>query len=333
MQIFVTCPDLGFPAVSVTVGADSVVSDVLTAAAGEWDVDPDEVELSFAGDALCDSDRLADRGVGVDSELEMWNKLVRIFGKCWFVDDRKREKLLLWMRDRITEDLCLDTPTFSVDGCLTIDEGLLPSDAKQISFRHSNCNNTVISQVTSIGDDFLSWCSKITSVDLSGLSSVTSIGDDFLCCSEITSVDLSGLSSVTSIGNNFLSSCSQVTSLDLSGLSSVTSIGDDFLSKCSQITSVDLSGLGSVTSIGNDFLFYCLKITSLDLSGLGSVTSIGNNFLFKCSGITSVDLSGLSSVKEIGESFLVNCRALESVQLPQNNGALFEQSVKAAINH
>ena len=38
-------------------------------------------------------------------------------------------------------------------------------------------------------------------------------------------------------------------------------------------------------------------------------------------------------MKEIGESFLVNCRALESVQLPQNNGALFEQSVKAAINH
>ena len=187
MQVFVTCPDLGFPAVSVTVGADSVVSDVLTAAVGEWDVDLEEVELSFAGDALCDSDRLADHGVGANSELEIWEKLVRIFGKCWFVDDRKREKLLLWIRDHVTEDLCLDTPTFSVDGCLTIDKGLLPSDAKRISFCHSNCNSTVISQVTAIGDNFLRNCSEITSLDLSGLSSVTSIGYSFLFyCSEIT---------------------------------------------------------------------------------------------------------------------------------------------------
>ena len=153
MQVFVTCPDLGFPAVSVTVGADSVVSDVLTTAADEWDVDADKVELSFAGDALCESKRLVDYGVGANSELEIRKKLVRIFCKNWFVDDRKREKLLLWMKDHITEDLCLDTPTFSEDGCLTIDKGLLPSDAKRISFRYSNSNSTqVISQVTSIGD-------------------------------------------------------------------------------------------------------------------------------------------------------------------------------------
>ena len=262
MQVFVTCPDLGFPAVSVTVGADSVVSDVLTAAAGEWDVDLEEVELSFAGDALCDSDRLADHGVGANSELEIWEKLVRIFGKCWFVDDRKREKLLLWIRDHITEDLCLDTHTFSVDGCLTIDRELLPSDAKRISFRHSNCNSTVISQVTAIGDNFLRNCSQITSLDLSCLGSVTSIGNYFLFkCTEITCLDLSGLSSVTSIGNDFLCECSQITSLDLSGLSSVTSIGYNFLCECSQITSLDLSGLSSVTSIGYNFLRNCSQIT------------------------------------------------------------------------
>ena len=43
MQVFVTCPGFGLPAVSVTVGADSVVSDVLKAATDEWDVDPDIV--------------------------------------------------------------------------------------------------------------------------------------------------------------------------------------------------------------------------------------------------------------------------------------------------
>ena len=115
---------------------------MLTAAAGEWDVDPDEVELSFAGDTLCETDRLADHGVVANSELEMWKKQFRIFSKSWFVDDAKREKLLLWMRDHITEYLYLDTPTFTEDGCLTVDGELLPSDAKLIAFRNSNSNNT-----------------------------------------------------------------------------------------------------------------------------------------------------------------------------------------------
>ena len=162
MQIFVTCPDWGLPAVTVTAGADSVVSDVLTAAAGEWDVDPEEVELSFAGDTLCETDRLADHGVVANSEFEMWKKQFRIFGKCWFVDDAKREKLLLWMRDHITEYLCLDTPTFTEDGCLTVDRDLLPSDAKQVAFRNSNSNSTAMSSVTTIGDKFLYGCSQIT---------------------------------------------------------------------------------------------------------------------------------------------------------------------------
>ena len=309
MQVFVTCPDWGLPAVTVTAGADSVVNDVLTAAAEEWDVDPDEVELSFAGDTLCETDRLADHGVVANSEFEMWKKQLRIFGKSWFVDDAKREKLLLWMRDHITEYLCLDTPTFTEDGCLTVDRDLLPSDAKQVAFRNSDSNNTDISLVTTIGDRFLFRCSRITSLDLSGLSSVTTIGD------------------------RFLYNCSRITFLDLSGLSCVTTIGDYFLSFCSQITSLDLLSLSSVTTIGEGFLFSCEKITSLDLSGLGSVATIGDYFLFSCEKITSLDFSGLSSVTTIGDLFLSKCYALESVQLPESNSALFEESVKAAIDH
>ena len=262
MQVFVTCPDWGLPAVTVMAGADSVVNDVLTAAAGEWDVDPEEVELSFAGDTLCETDRLADHGVVANSELEMAKKQFRIFDKSWFVDDAKREKLLLWIRDHITEYLCLDTPAFTEDGCLTVDGKLLPSDAKQIAFLNSNSNNTNISLVTTIGDRFLSRCSQITTIDLSSFSSVTTIGHYFLSdCSQITILDLSSLSSVTTIGNNFLSDCSQITSLDLSSLSSVTTIGHYFLYPCEQITSLDLSGLSSVTSIGHYFLSCCEQIT------------------------------------------------------------------------
>ena len=187
MQVFVTCPDLGFPAVSVTAGVDSLVSEVVTAAAGEWDVDPEEVELSFAGDTLCQSERLADRGVGGDSELEMWKKRFRIFSKCWFVDDSKRKKLLSWLREHNEEYLYLDTTTFTEDGCLSIEGDLLPSDAERISFSNSNSDISAISQVATIGDKFLFSCSQITSLDFSGLSSVTTIGDSFLFnCSQIT---------------------------------------------------------------------------------------------------------------------------------------------------
>ena len=313
MQVFVTCPDLGFPAVSVTTGTDSVVGDVLTAAAGEWDIDPEEVELSFTGDTLSETKRLADHGVGANSELEMQKKRFRTFGKCWFVDDKKREKLLLWIRDHVTENLYLDTPTFSEDGCLTVDSELLPSGAKRISFRNSNFNNAVISQ------NFLHQ-SLITHVDLSDLCGITTIRSNFLSsCSQITAVNLLGLCSVTVIGNNFLGDCSQITAVDLSGLSSVTTIGNDFLSYCSQVTAVDLSGLGSVTTIGEYFLSSCSQITALDLSGLSGVTTIGYDFLEDCSQITALDISGFSCVTEVEDSFLCDCCALESLRLPDNS--------------
>ena len=253
MQVFVTFPELELAAVSVTVGVDSLVSDVLKGAAFEWDVDPEEVELSFAGDTLDETERLADHGLGADSEMEMRKKLFQLFGKCWFVDESKREKLLQWLGNHNEEYLNLDTPTFSEDGCLSVSNDMLPSVAERISFRNSNSGITVISQ------NFLQD-SSITSLDLSGLSSVTTIGKGFVACSQLTAVDLSGLSSVTAIEDFFLYKC-QLTAINLSGLSSVTTIGNYFLYSCPQLTSLDLSGLGSVTTIGKGFLSYCPQLT------------------------------------------------------------------------
>ena len=328
MQVFVMYPDLGYAAVSVTVGVDSKVSDVLAAAAGEWDIDLEEVELSFSGDTLCESERLADHGLHAGSELEMWRKRFRLFGKCWFVNDSKREKLLHWLKNHKKESLYLDTSTFSEDGCLSVESDLLPSEAKQISFCNSNSD---ISQVTAVGNEFLYSCSQISALDLSGLSSVTTIGNHFLSrCAEITVLDLSGLSSVTTIGNHFLSRCAEITVLDLSGLSSVTTIGNDFMYSCSQITSLDLSSLTGVTAIGYNFLS-CSPITVLDVSGFSSVTTIGYGFLSCCSEITSLNLSSLCSVTEVESGFLYYCVALESVQLPQNNRGLFEEHVELRL--
>ena len=205
MLVFVTYPNLELPAVSFTAGGESLVCEVLRAAAEEWDIDAEEVELTFAGDVLCETERLADHGVIADSEMEMWEKQFRVFGKSWFVDDSKREKLLRWLGIHNEEYLYLDTPTFSEDGCLGVHGSLLPSEAERISMRNSNSDITVIS------DCFL-YYSSITALDLSGLSSVTTIGYRFLGnCSQITSLDLSGLSSVTTIASNFLYYCSRNT--------------------------------------------------------------------------------------------------------------------------
>ena len=322
------CPDFGLAAVSVTVGTDSLVRELLITAAGEWHIDPEEVELSFDGDTLCETKRLADHGVVANSEIEMCRKQFRLFGKCWFVDDTKQEKLHSWLRAHNEEYLCLDSPTFSEDGCLSVGGGLLPSDAERVSFRSSNSTTldlTGLSSLTFIGDGFLRD-SQITALDFSSLSDVTTIGSSFLYfCTQLTALDLSGLSSVTAIGDAFLFCCSRITALDLSCCSGVTDIGEQFLYSCEQLTTLDLSGLG-ITILGKSFLENCSELTALDLSGLSSVTAIGNSFVYSCSKITALDLSSLSNVTEIGGSFLSNCYKLESIKLPENNAALFERA-------
>jgi hypothetical protein len=180
----------------------------------------------------------------------------------------------------------------------------------------------------SIGDYFLSGCTGLTSIDLSGLSGVSSIGNYFLNdCVELTSLDLSGLSGVSSIGANFPNNCKKLTSLDLSGLSGVSSIGSGFLNDCSGLTSIDLSPLSNISSIGSNFLKGCFGLTSIDLSPLSNLSSIGNGFLYSCFGLTSIDLSPLSNISSIGNEFLRQCTHLTNnvygwaVRMPQQIAA------------
>ena len=299
MEVSVTCPDLGLPSVSFTAGADSLVSDVLIAAATEWDLDPEELQLSLAGELLLETGKLVAHGVGLNTELEVFKKRFRLFGKNWFTDETLREKLLHKLETSKEECLYLDTPTFSSDGCLSFDACLLPPIVERISFRNPN------SKVGVVADEFLHQCASVVEVD-------------FL-----------GLSTVTAVGISFLAGCPRITSLDLSGLSSVTTIGDAFMSSCSSITTLNLSGLESVTTVGRWFLGDCPLLTALDTHGLSSVTTIQSGFLDSCVGLTELDLSGLKSVTDVGHSFLVNCDLLESVRLPEMNRSLFAEKSEA----
>ena len=292
MQVSVTYLDLGLPTVSFTADADSLVSDVLTAAAEEWDIDPEEVELSFAGELLCETGRLVAHGVGPNAELEVVRKRFRLYDKNWLIDWAKREELL--RRLAVSNDDCLhlDTPTFLEDGRVSLLSKLVPPMVKSISFRNSN-------------------------------TSIRSIACRFLENSSITSLDLSGLSSVTTIGSSFLASYSSITSVDLSGLSSVTSVNSWFLSQCESLTSLDLSGLGGLTDVGSGFLADCSSLTMLDITNFKNVLIIRTWFLSQCVSITSLDLSGLISLKAIGGGFLEKCESLQSIQLPENNKSVF----------
>jgi hypothetical protein len=163
---------------------------------------------------------------------------------------------------------------------------------------------------------FLYWCSNLIAIDLSRLSNVTYIGNGFLSgCSNLTTIDLSHLSNVTYIGNGFLSGCINLTTIDLSGLSNVTLVGNSFLSWCSKLETINLSGFSNVTQIDNSFLSWCSKLETINLPSLSNVTKIGNDFLSACSNLETIDLSRLSNVEYIGNDFLSWCSKLTTINL------------------
>ena len=134
-------------------------------------------------------------------------------------------------------------------------------------------------------EDMFSYCSKLTSLDLSGwnTSSVTSMYCMFNMCSKLTTLDLSGwnTSSVTDMAGMF-AGCSSLTTLDVSGLntSSVTGMGTMFAG-CTSLTSLDLSGWNT-NNLTNMYQMFtgCTSLTSLDLSGWNTNNVIKTERMF-----------------------------------------------------
>ena len=134
-------------------------------------------------------------------------------------------------------------------------------------------------------EDMFSYCSKLTSLDLSGwnTSSVTSMYCMFNMCSKLTTLDLSGwnTSSVTDMTGMF-AGCSSLTTLDVSGLntSSVTGMGTMFAG-CTSLTSLDLSGWNT-NNLTNMYQMFtgCTSLTSLDLSGWNTNNVIKTERMF-----------------------------------------------------
>jgi hypothetical protein len=180
--------------------------------------------------------------------------------------------------------------------------------------RHINLRG--LSNITSLGNNFLSDCRYIRSINLSDLSNITKIGYDFLAnCVMLESIDLSPLSKLDSIGNGFLYGCSNIESIELSPLSKLNSIGSRFLSGCRAINSIELSPLSKITDIGDGFLSDCQSLNSIDLCPLSNITTIGYGFLSDCQSLNSIDLCPLSNITTIGYGFLAGCQSLNSIDL------------------
>ena len=196
-----------------------------------------------------------------------------------------------------------------------------------------------LSNITTIGNNFLHECYNLRTIDLTPLSNVTTIGDKFLfnCynlgldddddeddgdqlkLSQFTltsnNVNFSPLSNVTTIGNNFLGKCNNLTIIDLSLLTKITSIGSEFLYSCTNLDRIFLPPTLNISIIRAGFLGECDSLTKIDLTPLCNVTFIESQFLYNCQSLTEIDLTPLSNVVHIGESFMSYCNNLETIEI------------------
>ena len=202
------------------------------------------------------------------------------------------------------------TWTLTSDGTLTISGTGDMADftsGSQPWEEHLTAIRTAVVQegVTSVGDNFLTSCTGLTSVDLP--AGLTSVGDYFLRgCTGLTSIDLPD--GLTSVGSHFLRGCSGLTSLTLP--EKLESEGGHFLRGCTGLTSLTLPA--GLSSVGDSFLSGCTGLTSIDLPD--GLTSVGNYFLYGCTGLTSLTLpAGLTSA---GNYFLRDCTGLQELTVP-----------------
>ena len=86
--------------------------------------------------------------------------------------------------------------------------------------------------VGAIGDNFLSRCSYLTHIDISGLTALRKIALSFLRdCTSLTHFNSSGLMAVKAIGYNFLKDCENLTHFNFSDFKALEAIGKHFLTR------------------------------------------------------------------------------------------------------
>jgi hypothetical protein len=151
-----------------------------------------------------------------------------------------------------------------------------------------------LASITSIGDDFLAYCTSMIDFNATGLTRVTTIGDRFLyCCSALPSFEAQGLGSVVAVGSGLLSDSKALTAVNTRGFDSLTWIGRRWLSCCGSLAAIDVSGLLRLKAdeeVDEHFMFGCsaLELVTCEGGRPGADTAIGRwlraasrNYLFE----------------------------------------------------
>ena len=324
MNLFMTCSEFGFSDILFIMTTTSTVKDAAQAAADEWNIDVDFIEISFAGEVLSSSATLL--SLGVESESQVVVSMMKLFDREWFTDVNKRLKVLNLFHTNPERVFRFDTPSFAVEGCVVISDW---QTLHKIEFCNPSTSITSVSDaflslsiaseldltglkfITEIGNSFLYKQKSLISLNLSVFSSVTVVGDSFVeNCYSLSTLNLSGLRNVTSIGNYFLCNCVSIVELDLSPLEKISSIGSYFISGCGSVENLILPDLEGLKSISKNFISGCTSVTSMDLSSLKNITNINDYFLCGCTGVESLDLSSFSSVQSVGRFFLCGCTSV-----------------------
>jgi len=172
-----------------------------------------------------------------------------------------------------------------------------------------------ISNILSIGNFFMNNCFGLKNIDLTNLSNLKSIKDNFMLnCKLLEKIVLPTNSQLETIGNNFMNNCDKLQIIVLS-TSQLVSIGNDFLKDCARLTNVDLRNLSNLKSIGNNFLKNCNKLVSMDLPVCSVLETIGDNFMRECSNLENIDFTKLTQLTTINNDFLYLCTNLKSIDL------------------
>eukprot|EP01064_Diplonema_japonicum_P032877 TRINITY_DN6306_c0_g1_i2.p1 TRINITY_DN6306_c0_g1~~TRINITY_DN6306_c0_g1_i2.p1 ORF type:complete len:593 (+),score=85.94 TRINITY_DN6306_c0_g1_i2:73-1851(+) len=201
-----------------------------------------------------------------------------------------------------------------LDNCTSLTSVDLPPNVRGIS----NCFlkdcpalmcvnlNSLQNVASSLPDEFLSGCSAVRTVDLSGLRHVRWIGESFLeNCTSLTSVHLPP--DLMGVGSSFLRNCSALVGVDLSPLQGVADVSAHFMSGCVSLHAVDATPLKGVTSFGDSVLRGCSSLRTLDICGLLHVEKVGSYVLYDTPSLATIDLTHIrSSVKVVGKEFLGN---------------------------
>ncbi len=140
-------------------------------------------------------------------------------------------------------------------------------------------------------------CTKLKSVDLSGLASqnVVVMSKMFSGCKSLSSINLTGMSTISVIDfGEMFEGCASLTTLDLSGFNTAKAKNfSGMFNGCVNLQSIDLSSFVTTNVTNTTYMFGgCHKLTSLDVSNFQLPNVEYVDYMFACSVSAYNDATG-----------------------------------------